>query len=160
MVRRKREDKSRLMLLITVFLLGYIFFAGGGFSKTGQLTREAYMIQQRSLDVNPHNIGAVKGPRQNPIYSPDVIPGGSPSGSGSSQYISYGPYCGCSPTFTYLKNGIWVVAQLAPQQSQEKGCTATNHCNGICMYGNNVVGYVPGEKCRDGGASTDVVTLF
>jgi len=84
--RKKEEDKGRLMLLIAVFLLGYIFFAGGGFSKTGQLTRETYKLQQQSLDVDPHNIGAVKGPRQNPIYPPDVISGGSPSGS--NQYLT------------------------------------------------------------------------
>ena len=156
---KKEGDHSRLMLLLGLFILTYIFFAGGGFSKTGQLTRDAYMLQQMSLDINPHNIGDVRGMRQQPLLTPDVVPGGSPGGSGQ-QYITYGPSCGCSPTFTYLKNGIWVVAPLAPQQSQEKGCTATNHCDGICMYGNDVVGYVPGEKCRGGGASTDVVTLF
>lgn len=118
----KKEDHSRLMLLIAIFLLGYIFIAGGGFSKTGQLTREAYSKQTEGIlsGINPHNLLQVRGLQQ-PESSDLRV-----ASQGGSQYISYGPFCGCPQYYPGGTN--------YPFDYGECKRDASGYCSGECHY--------------------------
>jgi len=153
---KKEGDHSRLMLLLGLFILTYIFFAGSGFG-TGQVPREVYKQQANYILSNPlseaHSISDIRARQQFGVTS-DIVSVQPTQSGDDTQYISYGPFCGCEAIAYEDQNGMWVGYPLNKDKTTCYRTTddyGTQYCGGECAYGKD--GSVK-RKCYSAGPAS------